>query len=164
MSCFSKFHAVLACVVLLSAGCSNGYALGGDPQVLEIESLTIRTQAGDALLFNVEIADDAAEQRKGMMFRLSMPDDGGMLFLFPDDAIRSFWMKDTLIPLDVLFIRADGEIAHIHAMARPQDHATITYNMPVRAVLELKGGMAGALGIQAGDRIVHPAFRNVLAP
>ena len=159
-----KFCTLLLLALTLITGCSGDNALGGEPQALEKETLTIHTRAGEDLLFQVEIADDSGEQRTGMMYRTAMDEDSGMLFLFPDDDFRSFWMKDTPIPLDMLFLTADGRIVHIHPMARPQDYTRITYAMPVRAVLELKGGMAGQLGIAEGDRVLHPAFRNVLAP
>jgi uncharacterized protein len=92
------------------------------------------------------------------MFRQSLPADAGMLFDFGETRPVAFWMKNTLIPLDMLFIAADGGIADIHERAVPRSEATIEARVPVRAVLELNGGTVARLGIKRGDRVHHPIF------
>ena len=94
--------------------------------------------------FNVEIADDPEEQRQGLMHRESMPISSGMLFVYPTPRASSFWMRNTLIPLDMLFVDAQGTVTHIHHK--------------VLAVLEINGGLAKRLGIVEGAQLRHPAF------
>ncbi len=104
--------------------------------------------------FDIEIADDPAERARGLMFRQSMPADAGMLFIYGRDRIASFWMKNTFIPLDMLFIADDGTIRQIVAQVQPHELTPVRSDMPVRAVLELNGGRAAELGIEPGDRVV----------
>ena len=108
--------------------------------------------AGTAHRFEVEVARTDAEQDRGLMFRTSLPANGGMLFPFAKPRIGSFWMKNTLIPLDMIFIRADGTIARI-ATAVPHSEATVPSGEPIVAVLEIAGGRAAELGIRPGDRV-----------
>src|SRR3546814_16230541 len=89
------------------------------------------------------------------MFRQSMAPDAGMLFDFGQEQMASFWMRNTLIPLDMLFIKADGTILNIHQRAIPHDETGITSEGPVRAVLELNGGPASRLGTRPGARVRH---------
>jgi uncharacterized membrane protein (UPF0127 family) len=103
--------------------------------------------------FDVEVARTPAEQAKGLMFRKSLPEDGGMLFPMEPPRTASFWMKDTLIPLDLLFIHTDGSIAFVKAQAQPYDRTPVSAGVPVAAVLELRGGRAAELGIGEGDRV-----------
>lgn len=103
--------------------------------------------------FIVEVARTPADQQKGLMFRRSLAPDRGMIFPLPQPERATFWMKDTLIPLDLLFIRADGSIANIAANAKPLDESLIPSDGVVTEVLELPGGRAAELGIQAGDRV-----------
>lgn len=123
------------------------------------ESLVIETKAGEQHEFSIEIADTPSEQEKGLMFRTSMAPDHGMLFEFPTIAPISFWMKDTLIPLDIIFIEADGKIVKVHANATPKSLAQIASDAPVRAVLELNGGRAAELGIGPGGMVRHRYFK-----
>ncbi|MGB0718923.1 MAG: DUF192 domain-containing protein [Bdellovibrionales bacterium] len=127
------------------------------------DHLEIKTQDGKLYDFNIELALTQEQHARGMMYRTYMAENAGMLFLFGDERMRSFWMKDTLIPLDIIFIRHDGEIHHIHHSAKPQDETGITSKHPSMAVLEIKGGMADDLGIKDGDIVIHPAFKNVLS-
>lgn len=121
----------------------------------------IENDKGAIYEFEVELALDQATQEKGLMNREFMPKKRGMLFVFDNARKRSFWMKNTLIPLDIIFIAKDGEIEHIHSMAKPLDLSLITSGKPCVAVLEINGGIADQLGIKAGDKIYHPAFRNL---
>lgn len=106
--------------------------------------------------FTVEIARTPTEQQRGLMFRQSLAPDRGMLFPFAEREQASFWMKNTLIPLDLIFIRSDGTIANIAANAKPYDETPLSSEGPVGAVLELAGGRAARLGIRAGDRVSWP--------
>ncbi|MFC3677326.1 DUF192 domain-containing protein [Ferrovibrio xuzhouensis] len=108
--------------------------------------------------FTVELASNDESRARGLMFRQSMAPDAGMLFDFGQEQMASFWMRNTLIPLDMLFIRADGTILNIHQRAIPHDETGINSDGPVRAVLELNGGTVTRLGIRAGDRVLHAIF------
>ena len=131
----------------------------GQAQSLPKEQLTIQTLEGKKINLTVEIATTNEEHKTGMMFRKIVSENTGMLFIFPEEAQRSFWMKNVSVPLDILFIEKNGLIHHIHPMATPFDEKTkILSNGQVLAVLELGGGEAERLGIQVGDIIVHPAF------
>lgn len=114
--------------------------------------LMIRT-AGKTLQFKVEAARTAEEQERGLMFRTSLPEDGGMIFPMDPPRMASFWMKNTVIPLDMVFIRADGTIARIAADTVPYSLEPVSSGEPVAAVLELAGGKAAAMGIVEGDRV-----------
>ena len=121
------------------------------------EELAIVTANGRHV-FRVEIADDPDERAQGLMFRKSLPADAGMLFLSGRNEVQSFWMKNTEIPLDMLFIARDGRIVDMHERAVPFSLETISSKVPVWAVLELPGGSAARLGIKLGDRVEHRAF------
>lgn len=109
--------------------------------------------------FTVEMAVTPQQRSQGLMYRRSMATDGGMLFDFGRRPTRaSMWMKNTFIPLDMLFIRADGEIESIAARTVPHSLVSISSEGPVRGVLELNGGTAYRLGIKPGDRVEHPIF------
>lgn len=114
--------------------------------------LVIHGVRGDHL-FNVEVARSPQEQERGLMFRKSIDADGGMLFPMSPPRTASFWMENTLVPLDMLFIRTDGSIAFIKANAEPYSRIPVSAGIPVAAVLELRGGRAGELGIAAEDRV-----------
>lgn len=122
------------------------------------EIIEILTSDSQKHLFNVEIADTPEETRKGLMFRRSLDKDKGMLFIFPQEIERRFWMKNTYIPLDILFVRSDGVIRHIARMTVPESLELIPSNGPALAVLEIAGGQAAAHGINIGDQIIHSAF------
>jgi len=119
--------------------------------------LTIETASGP-VHYGIEMAEDDAARERGLMFRVELPPDHGMLFDFHDEQPVAFWMKNTLIPLDMLFIRADGRIANIRERTKPGDLSPQPSDGPVRAVLELAGGQAAARGIHPGDRVRHAIF------
>jgi len=108
--------------------------------------------------FNVEIADDPDSQAQGLMHRPSMASSAGMLFVYDRPQSLSFWMRNTLIELDMLFIEPDGTVARIHHRAQPLDETTIQGGDGLLAVLEINGGLAERLGIVAGTQVQHPAF------
>lgn len=121
-------------------------------QPLEIAS------KGGVHVFGVEMASTPEEQAKGLMYRRELPEGQGMLFDFHHEQPTSFWMKNTYIPLDMIFIRADGRILRIAENAVPLSEALVPSGGPVRAVLEVNGGTAKKLGIAPGDRVAHPIF------
>lgn len=125
------------------------------PSGLELVPLEIRASNG-VHRFSVEVARSSQEQARGLMFRESIGADEGMIFPFTAPQPASFWMRNTLIPLDLLFIRQDGTIESIAANAVPLDESSIRSGEPVIAVLELRGGRAAELGINAGDRVSWP--------
>ena len=104
--------------------------------------------------FTVEVAASAQAQERGLMYRERLAPDRGMIFPFARPVEATFWMKNTLIPLDLIFIRADGTIANIGANAVPMSTAIVAAEGPVTAVLEVAGGRAAELGIRAGDRVI----------
>ncbi len=121
------------------------------------EPLTILTDAGPRV-FEVEVADTGAERARGLMYRETLAADAGMLFDFERPRRVSMWMKNTLIPLDMLFIDDAGKVVEIAANTVPHDLTAIGPDAPVRAVLELNGGASAVHGIEAGDRVCHAMF------
>ena len=110
--------------------------------------------------FKVEVMRDDAGRARGLMYRRSMPADHGMLFDFERPLPVNMWMKNTYIPLDMLFIRSDGSIARIAPDTEPLSTQIVSSGEPVLSVLELNAGTAAKLGIRAGDRVEHPLFRR----
>jgi uncharacterized membrane protein (UPF0127 family) len=108
--------------------------------------------------FKVDVADDDQERAQGLMFVESMPTLEGMLFVYEGPRRATFWMRNTLIPLDMLFVGPDGTVQRIHQNAIPGDETTIDGGENVLAVLEINGGLSKRLGITAGAQIQHPAF------
>jgi len=121
--------------------------------------LTIQTAKGPAR-FTVERATTSQQQQTGLMSRKTLAPNAGMLFDFVTERPQSFWMKNTLIPLDMVFIKADGTIVRIAANTTPLSEDPVPSYEPVRVVLEIPGGRAAELGMQPGDRAIHPIFRN----
>lgn len=110
--------------------------------------------------FAVELATNDAERERGLMFRKELPEGRGMLFDFVEERPVAFWMHNTYIPLDMIFIRSDGSILHIAENTEPLSDRLIPSGGPVRAVLEVIGGTARKLGIAPGDRIEGSIFRS----
>lgn len=122
------------------------------------EKLAIVTRDGTRHDFRVEMARTPEQQTVGLMFRPSVPADGGMLFDWGSPRPSQMWMRNTVASLDMLFINADGTIRRIAEDTVPQSLATIGSGGPVRATLELAAGTARRLGIRVGDRVLHPIF------
>jgi uncharacterized membrane protein (UPF0127 family) len=120
-------------------------------------SLEIASKTG-VHAFSVELATNDAERARGLMFRKELPEGHGMLFDFQREQDVSFWMENTYISLDMIFIRADGLILSIAENTEPRSTRTIPSGGPVRGVLEVIGGTARKLGIAPGDRVAHPIF------
>lgn len=108
--------------------------------------------------FSVEVADDARERARGLMFRESLGTYAGMLFVYDYPQTVAFWMKNTLIPLDMIFVDERGRVAHVHHRAVPGDLTPIPGGNGILAVLEINGGLAERFGIAPGDVMRHPAF------
>jgi uncharacterized protein len=123
----------------------------------ELQPLEIATQAG-VRTFLVEMATTPEEKATGLMYRKHLPDGQGMLFDFSPVQQVTMWMKNTYIPLDMIFIRPDGTIARVAENAEPLSTRVISSGEPVSAVLEVAGGTAARLGIKSGDRVEHPLF------
>jgi uncharacterized membrane protein (UPF0127 family) len=108
---------------------------------------------GGAVPVAIEVADTDATRSRGLMWRSTLADGHGMLFVFPEASEHTFWMKNTLIPLDMLFIGADGTVVGVHPDATPLSTAPIGVGLPSRWVLEVPGGWAARHGAAAGDRV-----------
>lgn len=134
------------------AACSGQQADAAAPA--DESRAVLHTATGD-YEFTVEIADDNAERAQGLMYRRELADDAGMLFDFETEREASFWMQNTFIPLDMIFIAADGTVKTIHANARPHDPTAIRSRVPVRFVLEISGGRANEIGLAVGDTLEH---------
>ncbi len=124
---------------------------------VETQELMIATQAGQRT-FQVELADEPEEQRTGLMFRRSMAPEAGMLFDFETPRVVSMWMRNTYLPLDMLFIGADGRVVSIAKRTTPLSERTISSGGSVRYVLEINAGASDALGIRVGDQVRAPAI------
>jgi len=152
---FRRWYFILAILLLGFA-----FAAGAQPlQSFEKSSLVIDTGKGPRT-FAVELALTPEQEMQGLMYRRSMPADAGMLFDFHDMDTRVFWMKNTFIPLDMVFIASDGRVVDIHERAVPLSETNIVSRAPARAVLELNGGTAARLGIAIGDVVHNPMFGN----
>jgi len=146
---------VVAMTLLLVA--LVGCAADGPQPPLPVSPLSVGTAHGP-VHFRVELASSGTEHEAGLMFRTAMAPDAGMLFDFHRPTSVAFWMKNTILPLDMIFIRSDGTISTIHARAVPGSETPIYSAEPIRAVLEINAGRAEALGIEPGDRVQHAIF------
>src|ERR1700730_7403572 len=150
----SRRSALVVALVALF-GLAGGPALRAQLATFAKSELTIETASGKQR-FAIEEATTPQQMSQGLMYRREMAADAGMLFEFARPQTASFWMKNTLIPLDMLFVAADGTIADFHERAVPQNLDPINSDRPVMAVLELNGGSIARLGIKRGDHVVHP--------
>ena len=152
MRAIEGLWAALAFIVFL------GVSAGVPAQGGELDSLEIVTSTGRHA-FQVEIANNDATREHGLMDRRYMAADHGMLFEFDREAPVSFWMKNTYIPLDMIFIAPSGVVTHIAANAEPLSERVIPSGGPCVAVLELNGGTAASIGLNVGDKVRHPFFK-----
>ncbi|MFQ5683435.1 MAG: DUF192 domain-containing protein [Candidatus Binatia bacterium] len=127
-------------------------ACGADPRV------TILTQSGHELAVHVEIADTPEMRSRGLQYRRELDGDQGMLFIFPTERVHSFWMKNTPIPLDMIFIRSDGRVVGVVHNAVPFSTVSRSVSAPSQFVLEIKGGLARRIGIKGGDLVRFEGF------
>ena len=163
----NRFSPIAALAVLIAVSVSAVWAPAyagddaGEPMILPVDPdrLLVETDAGERA-FTIEIADEDAERSAGLMFRTEMADDHGMLFVFDQSRRVAFWMKNTPMPLDLVFVRDDGTVAAI-MQGEPQSTAAISPEETVRFVLELKAGTAHKAGIGDGDLVRHPRIDEV---
>ena len=141
---------LIACLALL---------WGASLHAQSFEPLTI-VSGSNRHAFQVEVARNDADRAQGLMYRHNLAPDRGMLFDFGRVQPISMWMQNTYIPLDMIFIRADGTIARIAENTEPLSTRTVSSGEPVLAVLEVNGGTAARLRIKPGDRIEHPLFKR----
>jgi len=146
-----KFAVLFALSLFAGAGCAAA--------ALPVTTITVDGPKGSNA-FKVEVAGDSASQEKGLMFRKTMAPNAGMLFDFHTTVMTSFWMKNTVLPLDIIFVRSDGTISSIAANAVPFSEAAIPSTEAIRAVLEINAGRAKALGIEPGDKVHAAIFHN----
>jgi uncharacterized protein len=142
----SRFLAgsLVICFLSLAAGLP---ACGSDPRVL------ISTKNGKQVAFQVEVADTPAKRELGLQYRRELADDHGMLFLFPREQVQSFWMKNTPIPLDMIFIDSDRRIVGIIEQTTPFSTDPLSVSAPSQYVLEIKGGLSRVKGMTTGDSV-----------
>lgn len=151
--------AALLLLVMLAALAPARMAVAeGGLASFERDRLVIETAKGDRHDFSVELAITPQQQQQGLMFRRDMAPDAGMLFVYRPERVVSMWMKNTMIPLDMLFIAEDGRVVKVVERAVPLSLKTISSDRPVRAVLELNGGTVARLGFRTGDRVLHGTF------
>lgn len=145
----SGIFAVLLAGLLVGLGAARADAM--------LEPLTFET-AGGSRAFSVEVMRTDADRARGLMFRRYLPADRGMLFLFDREQIVAMWMKNTYIPLDMVFVGRDGRVVSIAADAEPMSEAVVSSGGPASAVVELNAGAAVRMGLKPGDRVRHPAL------
>lgn len=150
----------LVCAALFTfAACAQPAAELEAEGALRIEQLSVETATGP-VTFNVEIADDEAERNRGLMFRESLADNAGMLFHFQEPEMASFWMRNTILSLDIIFIAPDGRIINIADHTTPYSEAPIPAEGLTGGVLEIRAGRAESLGIRPGALVHHRIFRT----
>jgi uncharacterized membrane protein (UPF0127 family) len=150
---------VRAAALVLAAGL---FAATGAAAACSHDRVELRGPAGQAR-FTVEVVDTPDTRARGLMFREAMPAGAGMLFVFEQPVRAVFWMKNTLIPLDMIFADPSGRVTHVHANAIPHDETPIDGGPGVQFVLEINGGLAQRLGIVPGTELRHPAVDPSLA-
>ena len=144
---------LLLCLVAAAAGWAAEPAF-------RLEPVTIATASGETI-FTAEIADSEILRERGLMFRHDLPQDRAMLFDFGEERQVGMWMKNTYIPLDMIFIRADGTVAAVAENTVPHSLRVIGIEEPVLAVLEVGAGTAKRIGLKPGDRVYHRIFKSV---
>ena len=153
----------IAGITLLFAGAGSGAAKTPLPPC-PTDRVTITGGFGTAS-FNVEVAADEASRARGLMNVEELPLSSGMLFVYQRPQLMSFWMRNTLIELDMLFLDGSGVIRHIHDRAQPLDETPISGGPDLlTGALEINGGLARRLGIKVGDVLRHPAFISAAEP
>lgn len=149
---------LLTCAIAFSA-----CAWTADSGTVRAE-VTVVTREGGRQVFQAEVAETPSERRRGLMFREVLRKDHGMLFLYQPAQRVSIWMKNTPLPLDIIFIDAGGRIAHIEHNAVPQSTRPMSSGVAVRAVLEINGGLAASLRLAPGDRVIYTPLWPESAP
>ena len=155
-------------ILVLIAACLGSYAVGQNQDIQDLSTfprttLEIATKPHPQK-FTVWVADTPARQTQGLMFVRDLPADEGMIFLNEKPRMAGFWMKNTYISLDLLFVASDGRIVKIAANATPFSLATISSGQPISAVLELKGGEAERRGVKVGDSVTWARGKGAVGP
>jgi uncharacterized membrane protein (UPF0127 family) len=148
----NPLHVLTFVLLVLFSGASA-------PRAQDLQTVEIATKSG-VHVFAVELANTDEKRTRGLMDRKELPEGRGMLFDFQRDQEVSMWMQNTFIPLDMIFIRADGRVHRIAENTEPHSTRIISSGGQVRAVLEVIGGTARKFGIAPGDRVAHPMFRR----
>ncbi|MCC5995339.1 MAG: DUF192 domain-containing protein [Oceanicaulis sp.] len=160
----TRLAGAMSALILLAGACAHARADPTAPDAVVAfggpDRVVIET-AGGPVEFTVEVADTEETRQRGLMHREELDPDAGMLFDFEREQIVSIWMENTLIPLDILYIRRDGRIVKIISNARPLSRRQLLSDFPVLSVLEINGGRAAELGIEPGDVVRHALFGNV---
>ncbi len=156
-----KKYLLIICLILPLYACKEEASTDAkvDRNVVGVHDLSIVTSKGIVHKFDVELALTQEEQMKGLMHRKELAKGAGMLFFFNEPREQRFWMKNTLIPLDLLFIKSNGTIHHIAKQAVPGDLSPIFSNGKVISVLEINGGLSDELGLEKGDKVQHSFFK-----
>ncbi len=142
-----------------------GYLLSAGAALAECraDSVSLRGPDGAVMQFRVEVADEGPERAKGLMFREKLAQSAGMLFVYEAPRRSSFWMENTLIPLDMVFADVTGRVTKVHSNAIPLDRTPIDGGEGVLAILEINGGLAERLGIVPGFELRHPSLDQTIA-
>ncbi len=141
------------CLVALAAaltGCDSGKGTKPLPGQVRLVGMRIGNRE-----FQLEVADSYAARQKGLMYRQSLPADGGMLFAFEQEEVLRFWMKNTYVPLDIIFVDGQGRIVAVRQM-RPLDETTISSEKPAKYAIEVNEGAARNAGVKPGDSLTIP--------
>ncbi len=149
--CFARLGCVVAWLFVVA---TSQAAAGCKDSIVEIKS------AHAHIRLNVEVADSAEERAIGLMHRQSMPYNSGMWFIYETPRTVAFWMRNTLIPLDMIFVDQHGEVQKIHINARPLDETPIPGGDNIQFVLEVNAGLSERYGLGAGDFIRHPSIKQ----
>jgi uncharacterized membrane protein (UPF0127 family) len=160
---FARAALGAALAFFLGTGLGNNAGLSGpasaDPGGAVTERLEI-VSGERTIALDVEIADTASRQAVGLMYRTDLPESRGMLFIHDAPRELTMWMRNTYIPLDMVFIRADGTVHRIEAMTEPHSEEIIASKGPVTGVLEIAGGAAARMGLKPGDTVRHRHFKG----
>lgn len=151
---------ILICALAVSV--AGGRGASAQASACAADRIDLRAPFG-TVSFTVEIADTVESRARGLMHRTELAQDAGMLFIYGRTREAGFWMKNTLIPLDMIFINARGIVHKVHANAQPHDLTGINSDGPIRAVLEINGGQARRLGIRPGTVVRHPGLPQARA-
>jgi len=138
-------------LIVLAALCS--FAATNAHAEAPVAVVTVTSANGDGHEFVLEVADTEERRQRGLMFRKELPEDGGMIFIYDPPQVAAMWMKNTLIPLDMVFVDAGSRIAHVASRTTPHSLEPISAGVPVAAVIELNGGTCDRLGMGVGDRV-----------
>ncbi|TCS64077.1 DUF192 domain-containing protein [Varunaivibrio sulfuroxidans] len=154
---FAVFAALLIVGIFVAQARGAGQKTSVPVVAFPAKTISIASQNG-AHAFFIEVASSPLQQQRGLMYRTYLPENRGMLFVFPHEKIVRMWMRNTRIPLDMLFIGKDNKIKRIQAMATPDSDALISSGVKVKTVLEIQGGLARKLGIAPGDTLIDTSY------